>query len=194
LTVPASHADRAEGRRSLRRALVATIGTLTVAAAAIAFDPDQSRVIVQLAVTLIGIIVVAGAVGALRRAAPLAPRSLLDATTTVARRPVGASPLPIDLVRISRRLAAAEASAADARRHLGPLVATIAADRLRRGAHVEVDRDSVYSHLPRPVPAALALVLDPALADVDTWELPGLDTDAADALVRALEQLEGPTP
>jgi hypothetical protein len=97
--------------------------------------------------------------------------------------------LPRDLVRINRRLVAAEGSASDARRHLARLVAAIAADRLRPAAHTTIDADSVYAHLPRPVPDALALVLDPALASLDTREMPGLDADACDALVRALEQL-----
>jgi hypothetical protein len=174
-------------RRSIRRALIATIAGLTIAATAVALDPGESRFIVQLALVFVGVIAVSAAVGALRRATPLAPRSPLDRpAATVATAP---PPLPLDLVRISRRLATAEASAADARRHLGPLVASIAADRLRRGSHTPIDPDSVYPHLPRPVPAALALVLDPALGDVDTRELPGLDSDGADALVRALEQL-----
>ena len=39
-------------------------------------------------------------------------------------------------------------------------VAAVAADRLRPGAHTEIEAESVYAHLPRPVPASLALVLD----------------------------------
>ena len=101
-----------------------------------------------------------------------------------------AAPLPIDLVRISRRLAASEASAADARRHLG---AARRRDRGRSAAPRRTPRSiptSVYAHLPRPVPAALALVLDPALDELDTRQLPGLDPDARnESLVRALEQL-----
>jgi hypothetical protein len=92
-------------------------------------------------------------------------------------------------VRIARRLDAARASAADTRRHLGPVVATIAADRVRDRAHTAVAAESVYASLPQPVAPELALVLDPALDGVDTRALPGLDADAADALVRALEQL-----
>ena len=172
-------------RRSKRRAVLITILSLTVSGVAVAFDPNESRVIVQFEVALVGFVAVLVAVGVLRRAAPLAPPSPLDREA----RPEPPPPtvLPLGLVRVSRRLAAAEASAADARRQLAPLVAAIAADRLR--SHTEIDLDSVYSHLPRPVPDALALVLDPALADLDTREMPGLDAEAADALVRALEHL-----
>jgi hypothetical protein len=183
------HALRAErrGRISLRRALIATILSLTATGVALAVDPNESHVIVQFETALLGLITVLTTAGALRRAAPLAPPSPLD---RVARPgPPVPQPLPVDLVRISRRLVAAEGCAADARRHLGPLVAAIAADRLRHGAHAEIEADSVYAHLPRPVPDAFALVLDPALASVDTREIPGLDADASDAMVRALEQL-----
>jgi hypothetical protein len=172
---------------SLRRALVATIVGLTAAGVAIAFVPQERGVIVQLAMTLVGTVAVLTAVGSLRRAAPLAPPSPLDRVSrTLASAP---QPLPADLVRISRRLAASEASAADARRLLGPLAAAIAADRIRRGAHTQVDPASVYARLPRPVPVALALVLDPTLAATDMRVLPGLDSDGVETLVRALEQL-----
>jgi CBS domain-containing protein len=166
---------------------VAAVVSLTAAGVAIAFAPDESRIIVQLELALVGVITIVAVVGALRRAAPLAPPSPLDRVP----RPEARSPrpLPLDLVRISRRLAAAEASAADTRRNLAPLVAAIAADRLRRRAHTTIEADSVYPHLPLPVSDALALVLDPALADVDTRELPGLDAEGSEALVRALEQL-----
>jgi hypothetical protein len=172
---------------SLRRALVATIVSLTAAGVAVALAPRESRVIAQLELALVGVIAVLSAVGALRRAAPLAPPSSLDRVPAV--RAPAPQPRPADLVRISRRLAAAEASAADARRLLGPLAASIAADRLRRGAHTAIDPDSVYGHLPRPVPAVLALLLDPALAGDDTRKRPGLDPDGADALANALERL-----
>jgi hypothetical protein len=175
------------GRRSWRRAIVALIVSLTAAAATVALEPDRFRLIARVEIAIVGGIAVMSAAGALRRAAPLAPRSPFDRVPRSNAR--ASAPLPLDLVRISRRLAAAEASAADSRRHLGPLVASIAADRLRRRSHTQVDQDSVYAHLPRPVPAALALVLDPGLADVDTRELPGLDPDGSDALVRTLEQL-----
>jgi multisubunit Na+/H+ antiporter MnhC subunit len=184
-----SQSLRAErrGRIAMRRALIATIVSLTATGVALAVDPNESRLIVQLDTALIGVIAVVSAAGALRRAAPLAPPSPLDRVFRPA--PPAPQPLPVDLVRISRRLVAAEGSAADARRHLAPLVAAIAADRLRHRAHAEIGADSVYSYLPRPVPDALALVLDPALASLDTREMPGLDADASDAMVRALEQL-----
>jgi hypothetical protein len=176
-----------EGRRALIRALVATVGCVVAAAYAIAFLPGDSRLIVQLAVTAIGVIAVATAVGTLRRAAALAPRSPFDRKP--ARERSAPVPIPGELVRITRCLAAAEASAADARRDLGPLVTAIATDRLRRATHAPIEPETVYSQLPRPVPAALALVLDPALASLDTRAMPGLDTDGVEALVRALEQL-----
>ena len=172
-------------RRTKRRLILATIISLTLAALGISFDPDQRQLIIQLELAALGVIAVLALTGVLRRAAPLAPRSPLDQRWR-APKPQPA-PLPIDLVRVSRRLIASEASAADARRHLGPLVAAIAADRLQTYEHTDID--AVYFRLPQPVPAPLALVLDPALADVDTRELPGLDSDATDALVRALEQL-----
>jgi hypothetical protein len=167
--------------------VITVILSLTAAGVAIAVDPNESRVILQSETALVGCIVVVTAAGVLRRAAPVGPPSPLDRVSRPG--PPSPRPLPLDLVRISRRLAAAEASAADARRHLAPLVAAIAADRLRHGAHTEIDADSVYGHLPEPVPAALALVLDPALAMRDTRDLPGLDADASAAMVRALEQL-----
>ena len=175
------------GRRAWRRAVVATILSLTFGAAAVALAPDSSRLIVQIEIAVVGAIAVMTALGALRRAAPLPPASLLDRVPR--SRANAGPPLPLDLVRISRRIAASEASAADSRRHLGPLASAIAHDRLRRRSHATVDPDSIYDHLPVPVPAALALVLDPALADVDTRQMRGLDADGADALVRALEQL-----
>jgi hypothetical protein len=173
--------------RFVRRSIVATILSLTAAAAAIALAPDQSRLIAQIEITIVGAIAVVTAAAALRRAAPLPPRSPFDRLPRAAA--PAAPPLPLDLVRTGRRLTAAAASAADARRHLGPLAAAIAADRLRRHSHTPVDQEAVYAHLPRPVHPALALVLDPALAGVDTRDLPGLDPDGTDALVRALEQL-----
>jgi hypothetical protein len=176
-----------EGRRALIRALVATVGCVVVAAYVLAFVPRDRRFVVQLALTAIGVIAVATAVGALRRAAALAPRSPFDRKPAVERsEPV---PVPAELVRITRCLAAAEATAADARRDLGPIVAAIATDRLRRAAHAPIEPETVYSHLPRPVPAALAMVLDPALASLDTRAMPGIDADGVEALVRALEQL-----
>jgi hypothetical protein len=175
------------GRISLRRALIATILSLTAMGVALAVDPNESHLIVQFETALLGLITVVTAAGALRRAAPLAPPSPLD--RVVRPDPPAPQPLPLDLVRISRRLAASEGSTADARRHLAPLVAAIAADRLRHGAHTEIEPESVYAHQPRPVPDALALVLDPALAALDTREMPGLDAGASEALVRALEQL-----
>jgi hypothetical protein len=186
LTVQSLRAERRR-RVSVRRALIATIVSLTATGVALAVDPNESQLIVQFETALLGLIAVLSAAGALRRAAPLAPASPLDR----AFRPgaPGPQPLPVDLVRITRRLVAAEGSAADARRHLAPLVAAVAADRLRPGAHTEIEAESVYAHLPRPVPESLALVLDPALASLDTRELPGLDPDASDAMVRALEQL-----
>jgi hypothetical protein len=173
--------------RFMRRAIVATILSLTVAATAIALAPDESRLIGQIEITILGAIAVMTAAAILRRAAPLPPPSPFDRPPRT-RAPVD-PPLPIDLVRMGRRLTAAEASTADARRHLGPVAASIATDRLRRRAHTPVDPDSIYAHLPRPVPPELALVLDPALAGIDTREMPGLDADGTDALVRALEQL-----
>ena len=173
--------------RSVRRSIIATILSVTAAAAAIAFVPDRSRLIAQIEIAVVGAIAVMTASAALRRAAPLPPRSPFDRrprTATGAR-----NSLPLDLVRIDRRLAAAAASAADSRRHLGPLAASIAADRLRRHSHTPVDQESIYAHLPRPVHPTLALLLDPALAAVDTREMAGLDPDGTDALVRALEQL-----
>jgi hypothetical protein len=173
--------------RSVRRAIIATISSLTVAATAIALAPDESRLIGQIEITILGAIAVMTAAAALRRAAPLPPRSPFDRhpKTEIRIDP----PLPIGLVRIGRRLSAAEASAADARRHLGPIAAAIATDRLRRRAHAPIDQDSVYAHLPRPVAPELALVLDPRLAGLDTREMPGLDPEGTEALVRALEQL-----
>jgi hypothetical protein len=180
---------RTEHRRriSVRRAVIATIVSATATGVALVIDPNESRLILQLETALLGLIAVWSAAAALRRAAPLAPPSPLDRVVRPA--PPAPQPLPVDLVRISRRLVAAEGCAADARRHLAPLVAAIAADRLRHGAHAEIAADSVYSHLPRPVPDALALVLDPALASLDTRDMPGLDADASAALIRALEQL-----
>jgi hypothetical protein len=173
--------------RSVRRAIIATISSLTVAATAIALAPDESRLIAQIEITILGAIAVLTATAALRRAAPLPPRSPFD---RLPRTKAGLDPpLPISLVRIGRRLSAAEASAADSRRHLGPIAAAIATDRLRRRAHTPVDQDSVYAHLPRPVAPELALVLDPELAGRDTREMPGLDADGSEALVVALEQL-----
>ena len=175
------------GRMSRRRALIATILSLTATGVALAIDPNENHLIVQIETALVGLIAVATAAGALRRAAPLAPRSPLDAVVRPST--PAPEPPPVDLVRIARRLVAAEGSAADARRHLAPLVAAIAADRLRHGAHTMIEADSVYAYLPRPVPDALALVLDPALASLETRDIPGLDAEASDALVRALEQL-----
>jgi len=86
-------------------------------------------------------------------------------------------------------LAVAQASAADARRHLGPVVAAIAVDRARDRAHAAVTAESVYASLPQPVAPELALLLDPALDAIDTRALPGLDPVAGEALVRALEAL-----
>jgi hypothetical protein len=178
---------RREGTRSRRRAIVAAISSLTAAAATAASVPDRLRLIAQIEIAIVGAIAVMIATGELRRAAPLPPPSPLD------RRPSAHAAtdtaLPLDLVRISRRLAAAEASAADARRHLGPLVSEVAADRLRGHSHTRVDHDSVYAQLPRPVPPELTLVLDPALAGLDTRQMPGLDARGSDALVRALEDL-----
>jgi hypothetical protein len=171
----------------VRRSIIAAILSFTAAATAIAFIPDRSRLIAQIEIAIVGAIAVLTASAALRRAAPLAPRSPFD------RRPRRATaarnPLPLDLVRIDRRLTAAAASAADSRRHLGPLAAAIATDRLRRHSHTPVDQESVYAHLPRPVHPTLALLLDPALAGTDTRAMAGLDPDGTDALVRALEQL-----
>jgi hypothetical protein len=172
---------------SWRRTVVVTILSLTVAGAIVALQPGRVRLIARVEIAIVGLITVVSAAGVLRRAAPLAPRSPLDRVPRSIA--VTGAPLPRDLVRISRRLAAAEASAADSRRHLGPLAGAIAADRLRRRSHTPVDQDSVYAHLPGPVAPELALVLDPALVDVDTRAMPGLDADGTDALVRALEQL-----
>jgi hypothetical protein len=123
----------------------------------------------------------------LRSAAPLAPASRLDrGRAAPAPKP---APLPLDLVRIERQLAAAATTAADARRALGSLAATIAADRLRLHTHSSIDGDSIFGHLPDPVAPPLALVLDPALAALETRAMPGLDPDGVAALVRALEQL-----
>lgn len=171
----------------MRRASVTAILSLTAAGVTIAFVPNETRVIVQLELEVVGVITVLVALGALRRAAPLAPPSPLDRTA----KPSAPTPrpLPLDLVRISRRLAAAEASAADTRRHLGPLVAAIAADRLQQRAHRSIEPESVFADLPRPVPPPLALVLDPALAGLDTRQMPGLDAAGSEALVQALEQL-----
>ena len=184
---PAVGSSERGSRRWVRRGGVGAIVSITAAGVAVALVPGQQRVIVQVELALIGVIALLSAVGALRRAAPLAAASPLDRVPRAID--PAPPPLPADLVRIARRLAAAESSAADARRLLGPLAAAIAADRLRRTAHEPIDPESVYAHLPRPVPAALALVLDPALAGVDTRRLPGLDPDMGDALVRALEQL-----
>jgi hypothetical protein len=185
--MPTQTPEARRSRRARWRALTATIASITIAGTAVAFDPDETRLIVQLALTMIGVVAMASAAGALRRAAPTAPRSPLDRLP--ARPKPEPVPLPLGLVRTTRRIAAAEASAADARRHLGAVVATVAADRLRSGAHHAIDSESVFAELPRPVPASLALVLDPALADLDTRALPGLDADAVDALVRVLEEL-----
>jgi hypothetical protein len=174
-------------RQTRRRLVVATVVTIIAAANGIAFDPDQRRLVVQLALGSLGVIAVLAAVGALRHAAPLAPRSPLDRSLPRAR--AGAPTAPPDLARVARRLEAAQASAADARRHLGPIVATIAADRVRDRSHTAIELDSVYATLPQPTTPELALVLDPALDDVDTRALPGLDAGAAERLVRALEQL-----
>ena len=188
MSVRSEPADRRyEGRRSRRRAIVASILSLTAAATAVAFAPGRFRLIAQIEIAIVGAIAVMIATGELRRAAPLPPRSPLDRLPK-AKTKTGTA-LPVDLVRISRRLAAAEASAADARRHLGPTVSDVAADRLRRHSHTRVEQDSVYAQLPRPVSPELALVLDPALAGLDTRAMPGLDADGTDALVRALEQL-----
>ncbi len=182
----AQRLDR-RGRISRRRALIVTIVSATATGVGLAIDPNESRLILQLETAVLGLVAVVTMAGGLRRAAPLAPPSPLD---RVPRRRVDVpSSLPLDLVRISRRLVAAEGSAADARRHLAPLVAAIAADRLRPGAHTAIEVESVYAHLPRPVPDALALVLDPALAALETRDMPGLDVDASEALVCALEQL-----
>ena len=161
--------------------------TIVVTAYAIAFDPDERRLIVQIAFAALGVLAVTAAVGALRRAAPVAPRSPLDRARLRPR--VVPAPPPADLVRVARRLEAAQASAADARRHLGPVVAAIAADRVRDRSHTALDAESVFANLPRPVAPELALLLDPALEALDTRALPGLDPDAGEALVRALEQL-----
>jgi hypothetical protein len=179
--------DSRRAARNRRRMIAGAIATVTASATAIAFDPDQRRLIVQLTFTALGLLAVSAASGRLRRAAPIAPRSPLDRP----RRPAAAppTPLPLDLVRMARRIAAAEASAADARRHLGPVVATVAADRIRRHAHATVEPDAVYARLPVPVAPELALVLDPALDALDTRALPGLDGAGTAALVHALEQL-----
>ena len=161
--------------------------SLTAAAAAIAIVPERFRLIAQIEIAIIGAIAVIIATGEVRRAAPLPPRSPFDRVPKVDAK-TEPSPPP-DLVRISRRLAAAEASAADARRHLGTMVSDVAADRLRDHSHTRVDHDTIYARLPRPVAPELALVLDPALAGLDTRAMPGLDADQTDALVRALEQL-----
>jgi len=182
LSVASLVSDR-RGRISRRRAVITVILSLTAAGVAIAVDPNESRVILQSETALVGCIVVVTAAGVLRRAAPVGPPSPLDRVSRPG--PPSPRPLPLDLVRISRRLAAAEASGGPA----PPPLAAIAADRLRHGAHTEIDADSVYGHLPEPVPAALALVLDPSLAMRDTRDLPGLDADASAAMVRALEQL-----
>jgi hypothetical protein len=176
-----------EARRARRRLSIAAVVTVIAAAYAIAFDPDQRRLVVQLASSVLGLLAVTAAVGALRRAAPLAPRSPLERRRRPAPAPVSA--LPHDLVRTARRVEAAQASAADARRHLGPVVATVVADRLRLHTHATVAPDDVFARLPRPIAPELALVLDPALERVDTRALPGLDPEGAVALVRALEQL-----
>jgi hypothetical protein len=180
-------ADRDPTRASLIRALLTTIAIATVAAIVVAADPAETRLIVQIAVTLVGMVAVWTAVRALRSAAPLAPGSPLDGNRAVPGPTLPA--LPIDLVRIERQLAAAAASASDARRALGPLTAAIAADRLRSRAHGSIDRDSVFAHLPEPVSPPFALVVDPALAALDTRAMPGLDSDGVAALVRALERL-----
>ena len=178
---------RREVRRSRRRGIVTTILSLTAAATVAAAAPDRLRLIAQVEIAIVGAIAVMVTTTEVRRAAPLPPRSPLDRLRKATA--VTDAPLPPDLVRITRRLAAAEASAADARRHLGPIVSEIAADRLRRHSHAPVDQDSVYAQLPRPVSPELALLLDPALAGLDTRAMPGLDADGTAALVRALERL-----
>ena len=162
--------------------------SVTGAATAMAIAPDRTRLIAQVEIAIVGAIVVLSVSGALRRAAPLPPRSPLDHFPR-SKASAAPAPPPPDLVRISRRLTAAEASAADARRHLGRLVGAIATDRLRAHSHAPVDQDSVFARLPRPVAAELALVLDPALAGLDTREMPGLDAAGSDRLTSALEQL-----
>jgi hypothetical protein len=186
VSVAAQRLER-RSRISLRRSLIVAIVSATRTGIALAVDPNESRLILQLETVVLGLVAVVTMAGVLRRAAPIAPPSPLDRIPRPDVDPP--SRLPVDLVRISRRLVAAEGSAADARRHLAPLVAAIAADRLRPAAHTTIEAESVYAHLPRPVPDALALVLDPALASLDTRDMPGLDADAGDALVRALEQL-----
>src|SRR5258706_9393785 len=97
-----------EGRRALIRALVATVVCVVVAAYVIAFVPGDIRLVVQLGVTAMGVIAVATAVGRLRRAAVLAPRSPFDRKPAVERS--GPAPVPAELARITRCIAAAEAS------------------------------------------------------------------------------------
>ena len=187
MTVAGGESGPVRGPLIPRRAIVAAIVTVTAGATAISFDPDERRLILQLAFCALGLIATATAVRALRRAAPLAPRSPLDRPLPPPR-PTDAG-LPIDLIRMTRRFAAAQASAADARRHLGPVVATVAADRLRRRGQTGADPESVFALLPQPVAPELTLLLDPELERVDTRARPGLDAEGASALVRALEQL-----
>ena len=59
-------ADRDPTRASLIRALLTTIAIATVAAIVVAADPAESRLIVQIAVTLAGMVAVWTAVRALR--------------------------------------------------------------------------------------------------------------------------------
>jgi hypothetical protein len=170
-----------------RAPLLAAILSVTAATAIAVADPSETRIIVQIELALVGVVAVGAVVAALRHAAPLAPPSAFDRADH--RPPPVSQQLPVDLVRISRRLTVAQASLADTRRHLAPLVAAIAADRLRGRAHTEIDPESVYLHLPRPVPDALARLLDPAFDDLDTRDMAGLDAAGSDAVVRALEQL-----
>src|SRR5689334_2612573 len=93
-------------RRTRRRLIVATVVTIVAAAYAIAFDPGERRLIVQIAFSVLGVLAVTAAVGALRRAAPVAPPSPLDRARPRPRT-VGAT-VPADLVRVARRLEAAQ--------------------------------------------------------------------------------------
>ena len=85
-------------KRVRRRALIVTILSVTAAGVGIAFDPNESRVIVQFEVALVGFVAVLMAVGMLRRAAPLAPASPLDRVSRP--EPPAPKPLPLGLVRI----------------------------------------------------------------------------------------------
>ena len=85
--------------RLARRSTIATILSLTVAATAIALAPDESRLIVQIEITVLGAIAVMTTAAVLRRAAPLPPRSPFDRVPRT--RATVAAPLPLDLVRIN---------------------------------------------------------------------------------------------